>query len=227
MILHDILDFIYPPVCHLCGTRLAPHEKYICTGCIADLPRTLYHRKPDNQMERRFAGIFPFERAAGHFFYAKGSNLSMLMQDLKYRKFRGLARYLGEIVGMELYSTAFFSDIDYVVPVPMHFMKKARRGYNQTEEMAKGIFKATGIPFDQSLKAIKPHRTQTALTHAQRLKNTSGIFRLTDADKINHRHILLLDDVCTTGSTLISAAESILKEAPDTRISLLTIGVTF
>lgn len=99
-----------------------------------------------NPMEQRFAGIFPFERGSGHFFYAGDSDLSALMHDLKYRHYKGLAEEMGKIVAQELITTPFLSDIDMILPIPMHFLKKARRGYNQTEEIAKGIHSITGIP---------------------------------------------------------------------------------
>lgn len=259
--LNRFVDFIFPPGCHLCGAPLPSGKDYLCPVCVSRLPRTLYHRIPMNGMEQRFAGIFPFERATGHFFYSSKSDISLLMQDLKYRRFRGLARYLGELVAKELSMTPFFTDIDAIIPVPMHYIKKAKRGYNQTEEIAKGISNITGIPVNTNLKAIRPHRTQTSLTLNQRRTNTTGIFRLDnptqitplhpndagqhhplnaekhtlfnadlkdsiDADK-QYPHILLLDDVCTTGSTLISAAEAIHTAAPFLRISILTLGVTF
>lgn len=223
----DMVDFVYPRHCHVCGTPLAPHEEFVCTLCVEHLPRTRYHVLDFNPMEQRFAGLFPFERATGHFFYSRGSALSQLIQDMKYRQFPGLARRLGRVVGEELYATAFFDGMEMIVPVPIHFMKKARRGYNQTEHLAAGITAATGIPTCCLLRACRPHKTQTSLTLAERRNNTSGIFRLRNPEKLDGRGVVLLDDVCTTGSTLTSAAEAILQEAPGCRLSLLTLGVTF
>lgn len=225
--LRSMVDFIFPSTCHLCGAKLSGNESYLCPGCISRLPRTLYHRNDMNPMEQRFAGLFPFEHATGYFFYASRSDLSILMQDLKYRHYRGLAARMGSIVARELITTPFLTDIDYIIPVPMHILKKARRGYNQTEEIAKGINEITHIPVKLNLKAIRPHKTQTKLTLEQRRSNTNDLFRLIKPEEIANKHILLLDDVCTTGSTLTSAAEAILKESPTTRLSLLTIGVTF
>lgn len=223
----NLLDFVFPRCCHLCGSKLTLKEEYICPLCQSRLPRTHYHRMDMNRMEQRFAGKFKFEHAAGHFFYSSQSELSTLMQDLKYRKMKGLARYMGTIVGKELYTTPFLSDIDAIIPIPMHFMKKARRGYNQTEEIAKGISTETGIKVNTNLKATKAHKTQTSMTLEQRLYNTKGIFILKHSEELTGKHILLLDDVCTTGSTLISASQAILTANPDIRISLLTLGVTF
>lgn len=175
----------------------------------------------------RFAGIVPFERATGHFFYSSGSEISQLMQDLKYRRFRNFARFMGETVGNELNMTGFFSDIDAIIPIPMHFLKKARRGYNQTEEIAFGLAQATGLSVDRSLRAQRPHVTQTSLSLEGRQKNLKDVFALRTTHNLDGKHILLLDDVCTTGSTLAEAAATLHKNASGIRISMLTLGVTF
>ena len=225
-----IIDFLFPRVCHLCGTRISSsleREEFLCSSCLARLPRTLYHQREGNPMEMRFAGLIPFERATGHFFYSGGSELSQLMQDLKYRRFRNFARFMGEKVGEELAMTGFMSDIDVIVPIPMHFLKKAKRGYNQTEEIAAGVAKATGLRVDMSLRAQRPHRTQTALTTEARQENLKDVFALKSTHNLDGKHILLLDDVCTTGTTLTEAASTLLKGAKGVKVSMLTLGVTF
>ncbi len=222
-----MLNYLFPRVCHLCGLPLGKAEECVCTSCLAKLPRTLYHQRKDNGMEQRFMGLFPFERATGHFFYSRGSELASLITDLKYRHFRKVGRMLGRLVGEELFTTGFMSDIDMLIPVPMHFLKQAQRGYNQVDVICKGLSETTLIPVSHELKAVKRHRTQTSMTLEQRRANTSGIFRVKHPAMLDRRHILLVDDVCTTGSTLTSAAETILAAAPTARISLLTLGVTF
>lgn len=225
--LTDLLNVAFPARCHICGEGLAPHERFACTHCLSQLPRTGYHRRQLNPMEERFAGQFPFEKATGHFFYTRESPLSILLQDLKYRRFPGIGDMLGNIVGSELFPSGFFNDIDVIVPMPMHRLKQIRRGYNQTHRIAAGISRATSIPVAEALTAIRPHRTQTSLTREERLANTSGIFKTTDPSALSGRGVLLLDDVCTTGSTLISAATEITSAAPGCRLTLLTVGVTF
>lgn len=220
----DTLNFLFPPTCHICDSLLAPHERFVCTRCLSELPRSGYHRRPLNPMEERFAGHFPFERATGHFFYTRDSSLSRLIQDMKYRGFPGIAHMLGFLVGSELYPTGFFDGVDAVVPVPMHIIKRMRRGYNQTDHIAKGVSEAIGVPVLKALRAVRGHRTQTALTYEERRENLAGIFR---ADKkVSGRHILLVDDICTTGSTLAAASEALWTAKPGA-LTLLTIGVTF
>ncbi len=220
----DAVNFLFPPTCHICDSPLAPHERFVCTRCLGELPRTGYHRRPLNPMEERFAGIFPFERATGHFFYTRDSALSRLIQDMKYRGFPGIGRMLGYLAGSELFATGFFAGVDTVVPVPMHIMKRMRRGYNQAEYIARGVSEAIGVPVIPALRAVKGHRTQTRLTLEERRANLSGIFCPTP--EVAGRHILLVDDICTTGSTLTAAAEALWKGNPS-NLTLLTIGVTF
>ncbi|MDE6768501.1 MAG: ComF family protein [Muribaculaceae bacterium] len=224
--LTDLLNILFPRKCHICDSSLAPHERFACSHCLADLPRSGFHRRKLNPMEERFAGIFPFERATGHFLYNRDSPLSTLIQDMKYRHFPSIGNMLGEIAGKELFSTGFFSDADLIIPVPMHRWKQIRRGYNQVHHIADGLSQATGIPVNLTLKAVRSHRTQTALNREQRLANTSGLFKVENPDEVAGRHILLIDDVCTTGSTLISSAETIWQAKPRA-LSLFTLAVTF
>lgn len=226
-ILGSIADFIFPRQCHICGETLAHDKKYICEPCLSRLPRTLYHRVKDNPMERRFMGQFPYRHATGHFFYSRESDVAVLMHDLKYRKFKGLAVFLGEIVAKELLLSGFLSEIDCLIPIPMHFFKKAKRGYNQTEEISKGISNVTGIRTAQNLKAVRGHKTQTSMTLEQRLKNIDGVFRVINPEELKDKKILIVDDVCTTGSTLSSAATVLAESVENCEISILTLGVTF
>lgn len=221
------IDSLFPRVCHVCGSQLGPGDRYVCASCLSALPRTHYHRLEDNPMERRFMGRFPFERAAGHFFYSRDSALAGLIHDFKYRSFRGLARMLGAMMGRELLSTGFLAEVEAVQPVPMYWFKRATRGYNQSREIALGFSSATGIPVIDAVRAVRAHRTQTSLREAERRRNLSGIFRVTDAEALRGRGILLLDDVCTTGATLAETARTIHEAASGVRLTMLTLGVTF
>ena len=225
--LQDLINFIYPPVCHICDTPLASHEKFLCTHCVTTLPRTGYHRNPHNPLEQRLAGQFPFVAATGHFFYSKDSALSELIQDMKYRGFHSIGNYLGELAARELYTSGFLSEIDYIVPLPMHFLKKAKRGYNQTEKIAAGISKATGIKVANALKMIRQRKTQTALSSIQRLNNANNLFRAKKDPDLSGKGVLLVDDICTTGATIGAAGNALAKAFPTSRIYLFTIGVTF
>ncbi len=225
--LSALIDFIFPPICHLCGDRLIPEERFLCHRCIADLPRTRYHTMADNPMEMRFAGKFPFVRASGYFFYAPGNRIAALIHDFKYRSYPSLARRAGEIMGRELLASGWLSDIDFVCPVPLHWWKYTSRGYNQAEEIAKGISREASIDLSLELTARRSHKSQTTFSHADRLKNVTGIFRLRNPERYAGKTILLVDDVCTTGATLTSAAEAILSAQPTCKLVLLTLAATF
>ena len=223
----DILNLIYPAECHLCGNMLSPNERFICQPCIETLPRTGYHRFLRNPMEERFAGHFPFVAATGHFFYSKDSSLSRLIQDMKYRSFPSIGNKLGEIAGQDLYSTGFLSDIDVIVPLPMHFFKKAKRGYNQTDHIAAGISQATGIPLYNALKMTRLRKTQTSLSRTKRLTNVESLFAVNPGTNLNERGVLLVDDICTTGATIGAAAKTLADTFPKIRLYLFALAVTF
>ncbi|MDE6023050.1 MAG: hypothetical protein K2G13_06065 [Muribaculaceae bacterium] len=225
-VIKEIVDFFLPRTCHICGCRLRDSEEAFCVRCIENMPRSLYHLMPMNPMEQRFAGIVPFVRATGHFFYSRNSELAGVIHDMKYRKFPSVGRRLGEIVGSELHMSAFFDGADCVVGVPMHWIKKARRGYNQTEYIAEGIALATGLPVIDVLEAVKSHKTQTAMTIEQRRANLAGSFRIKDPDKLKGKGLVIVDDVCTTGATLRTLSEMIAAEVPDCRLYLLSLSVT-
>ncbi len=225
--LTDILNFVFPATCHVCDGSLAPHERFACSHCLNILPRTGFHRRPLNPMEERFAGHFPFEHATGHFFYTRDSALSILIHDMKYRHFPAIGEMLGELVAQELFTSGFFNEMDMIIPMPMHFLKQASRGYNQTHHIAKGISRATGISIAYNLKASHPHKTQTSLTPDQRRLNTTGIFTVEKPDQLAGKNILLVDDICTTGSTLSSAGKILTDASPSIKLHILTLGVTF
>lgn len=225
--LRGILDLVYPPVCHLCDGELAPHERFVCTPCRESLPRTGYHRNFRNPMEKRFAGRFPFVTATGHFFYSKGSSLSELIQDMKYRGFPSIGDMLGEMAGKELLISGFLSDVEMVVPLPMHWLKRAKRGYNQTDRIAKGIEKATGIEVRNALRMKRRRKTQTALSASQRLVNAEDLFEARKGFDLNGKGVLLVDDICTTGTTMASAAKTLTDAFPDIRLYLFALGLTF
>ena len=223
--LRDMVDFFMPRTCHMCGCTLRESERVFCVRCIESLPRSLYHHMPLNPMERRFAGIVPFVRATGCFIYSRNSELASAIHDMKYRKFPSVGRRLGEIAGEELHMSGFFSGADCVAGVPMHWWKKARRGYNQTDFIARGISDVTGLEVVDVLEATRAHKTQTAMTLQERLSNLSGSFRVKDPDALRGKGLVLVDDVCTTGSTLRSLAAEVAA-VPDCRLYLLSLCVT-
>lgn len=229
-----LLDLFIPRECHICGDSLLKSEEFICEGCLRKLPATGYERYWTNRkgvntdlnpMEQRFAGQIPLERAIAPFFYTRDSALASLIHDFKYRGFSRLASHLGREGAQRLRDTGFFDSVDFIIPIPLHWRKKLKRGYNQAAMIAQGISDITGIPVSETLKAIKPHRTQTSLTAEQRIQNTRGIFKVLNPELLQGKTILMVDDICTTGATILSACEEMVKSIGEVRIKIFTLGV--
>lgn len=221
------LDALLPRTCHGCGEILIEQEQSLCINCISHLPRSFFWHSPsDNPMVTRFAGQFRFLYAISFLIYSHDSTIASLIHDFKYRSFPQLARRLGQVMGDELSRSGFLSEIDYIVPVAQHWSRRMSRGYNQSEMIANGITDTSGIPTLNALHAVRRHRTQTRLSLQQRLANPRGAYCVPDPDQIADRHILLVDDVCTTGATIRAAALTINRDAPKTRLSILTLTAT-
>ncbi len=226
-----ILDFLLPAECMLCESPLSGGQRYICASCRAGLPRTGYHLRAENPMTLRVPPTVPYERIAGFLFYTHESPAALLIHDFKYRGISSLARTMGRMMGEELAASEFMEGVDWIMPVPLHWSKLMRRGYNQSLELARGVSAATGIAVSPDLKAIRPHATQTSKSTEERRRNTLGIFRLAHPERYAGCKILIIDDVCTTGSTILSAAEAVYEGVKalgltPPRISMLTLATT-
>lgn len=220
-----MLAFLMPETCRLCGETLPYGVHGICPMCAAGLHRTGYQNDSGNRMVQRFAGRFPFAWASAHFYYSPDAPLAFLIQDFKYRSMPRLARRLGGIMGKELLAAGLMDDVDEIMPVPLHWSRLMRRGYNQSAEIARGVAEAAGCCVSGDLRAVRRHRSQTRVSREQRLRNAEGVFRLIHPERHDGRHIVVLDDVCTTGSTMSAAALAILSAAPGARISLLALAI--
>ena len=225
-ILRGVADMIWPALCGVCGCTLADSERHICRQCLDNLPRTLYHMQPDNLMIQRFAGIVPFERATSWLLYSRGGPVAHLIHDFKYRGLASLAEQLGEEMGRELSGVGWTQGIDLIEPVPMHWRKRAERGYNQAYHLARGVSRGTGIPVSGEMRAVRSHKTQTAFGLDERAGNLKEVFEVDNPERLRGKGVLLLDDVCTTGATLLSMAEALHSEVPDCRIYILTLAST-
>ncbi|MDE5774376.1 MAG: ComF family protein [Muribaculaceae bacterium] len=222
-----LIDTLFPPRCVGCGSYLLAGEDYICLQCISDLPRTLYYLQPEsNPMIDRFAGIFPFERATSWLYYIHGNITSHIIHTFKYHRQPQLARRIGALMAEEMTMNGYFYDIDYIMPVPQHWTRRMHRGYNQTEYLADGISEVTDLPVLDNLYAARRHRSQTAFSLAERRANPTGSFSVHHPDQLSDSHILVIDDVCTTGATLIEACTALHTAAPTARLSILTLAST-
>ena len=217
-------DTIFPRTCSACGTVLNYKEKYLCINCLSDIPQTHFQKGEFNKTEQLFAGKVPVERAYSLFYYSKNNPYASVLHDVKYRNIPQMGQWLAARMCRQLKEENFFDGIDFVMPIPLHYTKLAERGYNQSEYIARGISEASGIPVSTALRARMPHATQTHKGVSERWENTKGIFTVKHPERFEGKHILICDDVITTGSTLVSAAKEI-KQIPGTRVSVLTLAI--
>ena len=224
-IFNGFIDTLFPRICPVCNNVLLSHEKHICTKCRIDIPITRYHMQEFNAMEQLFAGKTPIEKAVGYFFYEKGNPYSNILHNIKYRNNPQLGQYVAKLFAQELLSRDIFRDIDCIIPVPLHHRKKIQRGYNQSEYIAKGFSEVFDIPVHNNIIiAHKSHESQTNKGIYERWLNTQYIFSAQDTQVLENKHVLIVDDVVTTGATLLSAALTIAS-VPNIKISLATLGV--
>jgi ComF family protein len=224
-IVNDIFTLFFPQVCEVCGSGLVYGETIICIRCLIDLPRTDYHDQPDNKTAQLFAGIVPFKKASSFFIYTKHSAYTNIIHGLKYEGKQEIGRYFGEIFGNELKHSGFCESIDCIIPVPLHKKRHRERGFNQSLSIAEGIAKATGIAIDKnSVKRMVYTKTQTKKTKAERFGNVDHIFSLSKNHRLSHKHVLLLDDVITTGATIESLAQA-LESVEGISISIVSLAL--
>ena len=224
-LLARLIDTLAPRSCTMCGGRLTVTEEVMCACCNHRLPRTYYSKSGyDNKLVRLFWGRIPIEKGAAFFFYKAHSDTSRLIYSLKYDKHPEIGEALGRIVAAEFAQDRFFDEITAVVPVPLARQRERERGYNQSEEIARGISSETGLPvLEKVLERISFHGSQTQKGRWERNENVEKAFRLIDSSALNNQHLLLVDDVITSGATLVAAAKELLK-ATNVKISVFSLG---
>lgn len=195
--------------CVVCGEFLSGAG--VCPKCLLRLPYTNIKGAPGNPIERIFWGRVPVERANSMLTYHSGNDIERLVHAIKYKGRSGLAVDIGRIMAQELLTTGFFDGIDYLQPVPLHIRRERERGYNQSERLARGISQVTGLPIGNFVRRTVHNPTQTRLSHEERRENVKDVFEPNTAElqRLQPRHILIIDDVITTGSTVINCAQAI------------------
>lgn len=223
--MNDLLNLFFPRLCLLCQTPLVEGEAYVCLHCLNRLPYTHFTDMTANPVCRLFQGKVSFAAATALLHFTQGGSGQKLIHALKYQGLPELGYELGRMAASTYRETGLFDTVDLLLPVPLHPKRERQRGYNQSEWIARGIRSVTGIAIDTtSLSRIKKTESQTRKRLSERTENVADIFRLNDADALKDKHVLLLDDVVTTGSTLNACAEAI-KATPGIRISILSIAV--
>ncbi len=218
-----LLQLFYPLVCAGCGSDALTTESRLCVKCIHQLPATGFEKHSPNPVEKILAGRVPYQKATAQFYFTKESLIQTLMHQLKYHGDKELGKQLGVIMGTQLLESNRYTDIEALVPLPLYENKEKKRGFNQSKTLCEGIQEVLHINIVEDA-VIRPlsTETQTKKNRVERWENMQGKFRLVHDNKIAGRHVLLVDDVITTGATLEACATALLQ-AEGVRLSIASL----
>jgi ComF family protein len=222
----SVLHFLFPHVCEGCGTDILEIDHLLCLKCLSSLPKTAFQTFANNPVEKIFWGRLPLQSATAHYYFTKGSLIQHLMHELKYRGNKDAGLYLGRQMGYGLNGSNRFRQIDALVPLPLFHSKERKRGYNQAAVLCEGLASTMNKPVWTDVVTRTTYTdSQTKKSRVERWLNMDGRFELVNAGKIEGRHLLLVDDVVTTGATL-EACGSVLLQAPNVQLSIATLCIS-
>lgn len=222
--LKDFLSLFFPELCAGCGTNLFSNERVICTKCIYHLPLTNFHRDPLNKLAKQLWGRFTFEQASAYVYFRKGGRVQNIMHQLKYKNRPEAGYRMGELYAQTLKYSSSWTIPDIIIPVPLHPDKLKKREYNQSESIARGMASVLEIPvISDNLLRIENTKTQTKKSRFERYENLANGFMCLDQYVLRNKHILLVDDVVTSGATL-EACSITLLEIEGVEISIAAIA---
>jgi len=223
--LNQFIDLLFPRLCVVCKKKLIQKENHICLECMLHMPRTNHHKQQDNPMEQLFYGRVRIERACSLLEFKKGSDYQLILHELKYRGQKELGEFLGEHLGAILKIDDIITSADLLCPVPLHPKKERQRGYNQSYHIAVGLSRSLKIPVNRDNLYRNIHTsTQTRKSRWDRWQNVEGIFDLKNPEVFENKHIILVDDVVTTGATLEACASVILNQT-NCKLSIVTLAI--
>ncbi|MBP6183933.1 MAG: ComF family protein [Saprospiraceae bacterium] len=221
----DMLGLVYPRLCAACGKEQVPRTSCLCISCRLQLPFTDYHLVPENGMTLRLKGRFPIVAATALLYFVKDSPVQDLLHRIKYQGQQQAAVDLGKLYGSMLKEQALWQHIDFIIPVPLHPSRMHHRGFNQSAAFARGLGETMSCKvLENGLKRTRATATQTHMNRRERLDNTSNAFVVTKPEILIGKHLLLVDDVMTTGATLEACAIPLLA-LEGVHISLATIAI--
>jgi ComF family protein len=222
--LNDFIALIYPRNCVACGNSLYRHEEQVCNFCYVHLPKSNFHKSIKNPVDALFYGRAKLRLASSFYLFQKKGSVQKILHAIKYKKNKELAVLVGKWYAEDLKEDPIISKADCIIPVPLHAKKLKIRGYNQSEEFGKGLAQGLSITLDTtSLKRKEFTETQTKKSKYERWENVENVFELNSADALKHKHVVLVDDVITTGAT-IEACCQLLQQIEGIRISVLSIA---
>jgi ComF family protein len=220
----DFVDLFYPRPCPSCGVPLGSNEAWLCTTCMLDMPESDYWKQQDNPVNQLFWGRVDVEFASAYLLFSKGSKYRELIHQLKYKGKTENGENLGALYGQLIAMNSKYPKIDCILPVPLHPKKQRKRGYNQSECIAKGLSKSLSVPYyNDVLLRVVHTTTQTKKSKDERWENVKNAFDINNTSKIEGKHVLLVDDVITTGATIEHCATTI-KETVNCRLSIACLA---
>ncbi|WP_423820076.1 phosphoribosyltransferase family protein [Salinimicrobium sp. TIG7-5_MAKvit] len=223
---HDFLNLLYPKLCYGCESGLRANEYILCTSCLHGLPVTNHHLEKDNVVEKIFYGRIPVENATSLLLFEKKGVVQKLIHNLKYRGHEEIGPYLGTWLGNELKELPQWQETTMVIPVPLHRKKLKIRGFNQVEGFGREIARSLEIPYrDDLLLKITSTETQTIKKRIARWGTIEETLVVQNPSSLQNAHVLLVDDLVTTGATLEACAHKLLQ-VPNVKISIATMAVT-
>lgn len=222
-----LLHLAFPHVCEGCGTDSLQTEHLLCLRCLSSLPSTNFHMHPNNPIEKIFWGRIPVTSASSQYYFTKESMMQHLMHQFKYKGNKEVGIYLGRLMGWALQESNRFSFVDVLIPLPLHKSREHKRGYNQAAILCEGISSVLNKPVIKNA-VIRPEQTetQTKKGRIQRWQNMKEKFELANPQAMEDKHVLLVDDVVTTGATLEACGQEILK-AKNAQLSIATLCFSF
>jgi len=223
--LSALLNFFYPSTCVSCGNVLLQHERFFCLHCLHNLPETRYHEFDDSPLTKLFLGRVHVESVGAFLFYKKGNQVQKILHHLKYNGGKEIGSFLGNMYGMQLMQSEKWKNIDMIIPIPLHKRREKKRSYNQSEWIAKGLSEGMKIPYNTSILIRSEFsETQTRKSRFHRWENVKEVFQIVDSNLLINKHILLCDDVLTTGATLEAAIHK-LAAISSVKISVATLAM--
>ncbi len=221
----NLLNLFFPKVCLACDALLGDNEIYICTFCRDELPVTNFHLETDNAVAKRLYGRVNFRQATSLLWFNKKGIVQHLIHNLKYKGHEEVGLFLGRWLGGELSEMEQFKSIDVVVPVPLHKSKFRKRGYNQVDKFGREIARALSAEFNShSLIKTKATTTQVFKNRLKRIMTHQEDFSVVEHESLKGKHILLVDDIITTGATIEACAHQLLA-IEGVSISVATMAI--